>query len=235
MHLHLDNEAWSSRMERQAWDFMQHMGAAQLLLSMQPLLVLLHAWHAAVPEVWMVHLQIAPPAHLCRYRNPSSRAQPPHPLHPLLGQHVSPHVPADARPLCARSSSHHAAVVDLKMPHMAPTAACCSDTPRLVKLDVPSSNLNQECAVPCLAAGLPQDNKIFYCNAQYGSCYRYHNVAGTFNAGKTACANVGGAMASWNSLAEQNSVELYFNRESVAGRSRGRQPGPSQGCIVCTP
>jgi hypothetical protein len=121
------------------------------------------------------------------------------------------------------------------MPHMAPTAARCSDTPRLVKSDALSSTLNQECAVPCPAAGLPQDNKLFYCNAQFGSCYKYHNSANVFNNAKTACTNAGGVMASWNSLAEQNTVELYFNRESVAGCSRGCEPGPSQGCSVWKP
>jgi hypothetical protein len=45
----IDNEAWSGRTERQAEDCMQHMGAAQLLLSLQPLLVILHAAPAGDP------------------------------------------------------------------------------------------------------------------------------------------------------------------------------------------
>ncbi len=57
---------------------------------------------------------------------------------------------------------------------------------------------------------------MFHCNARFGSCYQYINTAATATAHRTTCASAGGALVSWNSLAEQSIVEAYFNRECLA-------------------
>ncbi len=63
---------------------------------------------------------------------------------------------------------------------------------------------------PGCPAGLPQDSPLLHCDAQFGSCYIYQDTVKMWSAQSTTCKGLGGGMVSWNSLAEQSSVEAYF-------------------------
>lgn len=62
-------------------------------------------------------------------------------------------------------------------------------------------------------AGLPANDKFNFClnSGASGTCYRWNNTIDTYAKHKANCQNLGGYLVSYNTEAEQRSVETAFS------------------------
>jgi hypothetical protein len=68
--------------------------------------------------------------------------------------------------------------------------------------------INRTTHINSLTAGLPANDKFYFCNTTLGSCYFYNETTANYTNHKASCQAMGGYLVSYNSGNEQSMVEV---------------------------